>query len=68
MESSQVPQSPGSSEVVVAGRHLRALRLQPWDANLDPHPSSESSSGEGYGRMVVPRKWQHPEVSSMNTK
>lgn len=68
MESSQVPQSRGSSEVVVAGRHLRAPRLQPWDANLDPHPSSESSSGEGYDRTVVQCKWQHPEVLSMSTK
>ena len=68
MESSQVPQSPSSSEVVVAGHHLRAPRLQPWDDNLDPHPSSESCSGKGYDRMVVQCKRQPPEVSAMNTK
>lgn len=28
-------------------------RLQPWDANLDPHPSSKAALVEGYDRMVV---------------
>lgn len=62
MESSQVRKAEllrGGG----AGHHLRAL-IWPWDANLDPHPSSESCSGEGYDRMVVQCKRQPPEVWS----
>lgn len=68
MESSRVPQTLGTSEVVLAVRHLRARLLRPWGANLHSPTSSESSSGEGYDRMAVKFKWQHPEVSSMGIK
>lgn len=68
MESSRVLQTPGISEVVLAGCPLRAPWSQPWGANLLPPASSESSSGEGSDRTAVKFKWQHPEVLPMGIK
>lgn len=68
MESSRVPKTLGFSDVVLASCHLWALWSQHHFANLHLQASTESSSGEGYDRMAVKYKWQHPEVLPMGVK
>lgn len=57
MESSQVPQTLGASEAVLAGGPVQTPGVAALGSHPLPPASSESSSGEGYNRMEVKSKW-----------
>lgn len=61
MESSGVLQTLGTSDVALAGLHLRPVVTAPECQS--PGAGSEGSSGEDCDRTGVKFKWQHPEAA-----